>query len=178
MAAYHRVYDSRHLRLTAKNRDQLRNPTLGNRLWATSTLFTEGWALNVTTATLDRCSHGETLPVPRPSPWKSDRGRTFPPRTSSRSLTGTACRQCGRTAADVRASPTDPPADNLLRDDKRRTVRRILVRGVSAPCRLRRRKLWKSDYEMVHSGVYLNKYVVSIAPFSTPACPDCSQSIT
>jgi len=35
MAAYHRVYDSRHLRLTAKNRDQLRNPTLGNRVWAT-----------------------------------------------------------------------------------------------------------------------------------------------
>ena len=30
---------------------------------------------------------------------------------------------------------------------------------------------------MVHSGVYLNKYVVSIAPFSTPACPDCSQNI-
>ena len=25
---------------------------------------------------------------------------------------------------------------------------------------------------MVHSEVYLNKYVVSIAPFSTPACPD------
>ena len=24
----------------------------------------------------------------------------------------------------------------------------------------------------------LNKYVVSIAPFSTPACPDCSQNIT
>jgi len=33
------------------------------------------------------------------------------------------------------------------------------------PCRLRRRKF---DYEMVHSEVYLNKYVVSIAPFSTP----------
>jgi len=31
---------------------------------------------------------------------------------------------------------------------------------------------------MVHSEVYLNKYVVSIAPFSTPACPDCSQNIT
>jgi len=29
---------------------------------------------------------------------------------------------------------------------------------------------WKFDYEMVHSEVYLNKYVVSIAPFSTPAC--------
>jgi len=38
------------------------------------------------------------------------------------------------------------------------------------PCRLRRRKF---DYEMVHSEVYLNKYVVSIAPFSTPACRDC-----
>jgi len=43
------------------------------------------------------------------------------------------------------------------------------------PCRLGRRKL---DYEMVHSEVYLNKYVVSIAPFSTPACRDCSQNIT
>jgi len=30
MAAYRRVYDSRHLQATAKNRDQLRNPTLGN----------------------------------------------------------------------------------------------------------------------------------------------------
>jgi len=26
-------------RLTAKNRDQLRNPTLGNRVWATFTFF-------------------------------------------------------------------------------------------------------------------------------------------
>jgi len=32
MAAYRRVYDSR---LTAKNQDQLRKPTLSNRLWAT-----------------------------------------------------------------------------------------------------------------------------------------------
>jgi len=30
---------------------------------------------------------------------------------------------------------------------------------------------------MVHSEVYLNKYVVSVAPFSTRACPDCSQNI-
>ena len=30
---------------------------------------------------------------------------------------------------------------------------------------------------MVHSEVYLNKCVVSIAPFSTPACPDCAQNI-
>ena len=28
-------------RLSAKNRDQLRNPTLGNRVWAIFTLFTE-----------------------------------------------------------------------------------------------------------------------------------------
>jgi len=41
MAAYCRVYVSRHLqcRLTAKNRDQLRNPTLGNRVWATFTFY-------------------------------------------------------------------------------------------------------------------------------------------
>jgi len=41
------------------------------------------------------------------------------------------------------------------------------------PCRPRRRKF---DYEMVHSEVYVNN-VVSTAPFSTPACPDCSQNI-
>jgi len=34
----------------------------------------------------------------------------------------------------------------------------------------------KFDYEMVQSEVYLNKYVVSIAPFSTLTCPDCSQN--
>jgi len=45
MAAYRRVYDSRHLcyvykpRPTAKNRDQPRNPTLGNSLWATFTFL-------------------------------------------------------------------------------------------------------------------------------------------
>jgi len=39
MAAYRRVYDSRHCRLTAKNRDQLLDPTLGNRVWATFYLF-------------------------------------------------------------------------------------------------------------------------------------------
>ena len=56
-------------------------------------------------------------------------------------------------------------------------VRRILVRGSMPPCRLRRRKVGKFDYEIVHSEVYLNKYVVSIASFSTPACPNCSQNI-
>jgi len=30
---------------------------------------------------------------------------------------------------------------------------------------------------MVHSEVYMNQYVASIAPFSTTACPDCSQNI-
>jgi len=29
-------------RLTAKNRDQLRNPTLGNRVWPTFTFFNAG----------------------------------------------------------------------------------------------------------------------------------------
>ena len=58
-----------------------------------------------------------------------------------------------------------------------RNVRRIFVRGSVPTCRLKRRKFRKFDYEMVHSEVYLNKYVVSIAPFSTSACPDCSQNI-
>ena len=57
-------------------------------------------------------------------------------------------------------------------------VRRILVRGPVPPCHLRRRKFRKSDYEMVHSEVYLNKCVVSIAPFSTPAAPALISLIT
>ena len=35
MAAYRRVYDSRQLQADWKSRDLLRNPTLGNRVWAT-----------------------------------------------------------------------------------------------------------------------------------------------
>jgi len=35
MAAYRRVYDLRHLQADCKNRDQLRNPTFVNRVWAT-----------------------------------------------------------------------------------------------------------------------------------------------
>jgi len=58
------------------------------------------------------------------------------------------------------------------------TSARFWLGGSMPPCRLRRRKFWKFDYEMVHSEVYLNKCVVSIAPFSTSACPDCSQNIT
>ena len=34
MAAYRRIYDSRHLQADCQNQDQLRNPTLGNRVWA------------------------------------------------------------------------------------------------------------------------------------------------
>ena len=39
MAAYRRVYDSRHLQADYKNRDRLRDRTLGNRVWATFTFF-------------------------------------------------------------------------------------------------------------------------------------------
>ena len=42
MAAYRRVLDSRHRRLTAKDRDQLRNHSLGNRIWATFTFLIMG----------------------------------------------------------------------------------------------------------------------------------------
>ena len=64
---------------------------------------------------------------------------------------------------------TDRPTDHI------RTSAGFWLGESMPPCRLRRRKSWKFDYEMVHSEVYLNKYLVSIAPFSTPACPDCSQ---
>jgi len=43
MAAFCWVYDSRHRRLTAKHRDQLRNPTLSNHVWATFTFCSEIW---------------------------------------------------------------------------------------------------------------------------------------
>ena len=77
-----------------------------------------------------------------------------------------------------------------------RNVRRILVRGFSAPLPPEAKKIMtlsdslefigaivmffylKFDYEMVHFEVYLNKYVVSIAPFSASACPVCSQNMT
>ena len=49
-----------------------------------------------------------------------------------------------------------------------KSVRRILVRGVSAPLPPEAKKILKFYYEMVHSEVYLDKYVVSIAPFSPP----------
>jgi len=44
MAAYRQVYDSRHVtcRLTAKNQDQLQNPMLSNRVWATFTFVWRG----------------------------------------------------------------------------------------------------------------------------------------
>ena len=57
-----------------------------------------------------------------------------------------------------------------------RSVRRILVRGVNAHLPPEAKKFRKFDYEMVHSEVYLSKCVVSIAPFSTTACPHCSQN--
>jgi len=37
MAAYRRVYDSRHLQADCQEPDQFRNPTLGNWVWATFT---------------------------------------------------------------------------------------------------------------------------------------------
>jgi len=46
-------------------------------------------------------------------------------------------------------------------------VRRILVRGGQCPLAACGEENF--DYEMVHSEEYMNKHVVSIAPFSTPA---------
>jgi len=46
MAAYRRVYDSRHLQTDCQEPDQLRNPTLGNRVGAIFTYFTITVLLN------------------------------------------------------------------------------------------------------------------------------------
>jgi len=46
MAAYCRVYDSRHLQADCHRCDQLRNPTLGNRVWATFTFFNTTVSIN------------------------------------------------------------------------------------------------------------------------------------
>jgi len=58
MAAYRLVYDSRHLQ-TAKNRDQLRNPTLGNRVRATFT-FT---LANSVAKLCDKCAVRDWSPL-------------------------------------------------------------------------------------------------------------------
>jgi len=42
MAAYRRVYDSRHLQADCQERDQLRSPTLRSRVWATCTFLHTG----------------------------------------------------------------------------------------------------------------------------------------
>jgi len=56
MAAYRRVYDSLTCRLTPKYRDQLRNPTLCNRVWAIFTFFTVLWGCIVPCSALIRPS--------------------------------------------------------------------------------------------------------------------------
>ena len=66
MAAYRRVYDSRQLQLqvakTAKNRDQLRNHTLGNRVWATFT-FLQQLTFVSHPVCMDACMTGEAAAV-------------------------------------------------------------------------------------------------------------------
>ena len=65
MAAYRRVYDSRHLQTDCQEpRDQLRNPTLDNRLWATFLPFFA--KLSATAAASDRRLTPRTLAVTIP----------------------------------------------------------------------------------------------------------------
>jgi len=80
-------------------------------------------------------------------------------------------RWSGQTS--VVLSPTDCKPEEGRCAPHSGTSAGFCLGGSMPPC-LRRRKF---DYEMVHSEVYLNKYVVSIAPFITPACPECSQNI-
>ena len=57
MAAYHRVYDSRHLQADCQEPDQLRNPTIGNEVWATFTFF---YLCLLMTKQLSYCQHANT----------------------------------------------------------------------------------------------------------------------
>ena len=50
-------------RLTAKNRDQLRNPTLGNRVWATLPLLYDCVSLQIYNSALQVCDQPRTAAV-------------------------------------------------------------------------------------------------------------------
>jgi len=54
-----------------------------------------------------------------------------------------------------------PPGPN-----PNKNVRWILVRGSMPPCRLRQRKFWKYDYEMMHSEVLKNALFCMFSPFN------------
>jgi len=58
MAAYRWVYDSVTCRLTAKNRDQLPNPTLGNRVWATFTFVYGGMPHGIVVSIVQHINEG------------------------------------------------------------------------------------------------------------------------
>ena len=60
MAAYLQDYDSRHLQLTAKNRDQLRNLMLCNPVWATFTFCPLNQLSKATTHRLHTHTHTHT----------------------------------------------------------------------------------------------------------------------
>ena len=98
MAAYRRVYDSRQLQLqvakTAKNRDQLRNPTLGNRVWATFTFLQQLTFLSHPVC-MDACMTGEAAAVRKRVLSVQDVGQR-PPR-------------------DIRTLDQDPAVNNLPR---------------------------------------------------------------
>jgi len=63
MAAYRRVYDSRHLQADAKNRDRLRNRTLGNRVRATVTFQSRLLPRSATGSVADAGEKATRLPV-------------------------------------------------------------------------------------------------------------------
>jgi len=46
MSAYRRVYDSRHMLADCQEPDQLRNPTVVNRVWATFTFSVQVYGID------------------------------------------------------------------------------------------------------------------------------------
>ena len=51
--------------------------------------------------------------------------------------------------------------------DGGRNVRRILLGGVNAPLPPEAKKIWLRNGAFWSTGIYLNKYVVSMSPLST-----------
>ena len=93
-----------------------------------------------------------------PAPLRQHFGTTWPDHFSKADCDPGTCTQLFHAVWSCGFSDTRTHRQtNVQTYGHSRNVRRILVRGPMSPCRLRRRKFWKSDYEMVHSKVHLKK---------------------
>ena len=123
-------------RLTTKNRDQLRNPTLGNRVWATFTFFSFGYMLanRQTYRETDRRTYHKT-PLPLVAYQERSRTRCLASvcvcvcdcdvdGRLSRELQLGEVRRAGRRLSDHVRLPAQPVNPSVGRQPPRRRERR------------------------------------------------------